>query len=749
MATSVVKVNILGDAQDLRRAFGDAERASRSFGDRVQDDLRSLGGLAVNAAKVIAGIGLAVVGLTLKGGLDRALNLEDARAKLQGLGHDTETIETIMQSALDGVRDTAFGLDEAAGVAATAIAAGIEPGEELTRIIGLTGDAAGFMAGDFDRSGRIVNKILASNRLSMEEVNQLHDAGIGILSMLADEYGVTADAMRDMVSDGEIDAAKFVDVLENNIGGTALEMGETTRGSLANVGAAFSRLGATVVEEFLPLARGVFQGVIEGVDNMTSKVGPAMDAFANSDFFATLEEHVRRIPEYMESAATALIDFWEATELVRDNVGTAIKGLVTIIESEMGKAVIAVGGLKLALDALKKHPLIGLAAAVGLAVGKIKEHVESLAEPVERVQERFDDLNEAARIRVLRDALSEMGLDLVDLENFLADSGTSIDEFAGTTEGAADLIEIAGSDIGKTWEEVDRQIDGHSQRAQKRLEELGPAFEGSGSSAGEFEAKFREAAEGAGESADQVGDDLEGMADKAEEVFDQVEGDVDDFIDGFSEIPEETDISLQEWIDNMNARNEEIEAWFNNLNFLRANGMREFVEEMEKAGPEAASGLVQEAVDAINDGDTGLPHLANQAAKGAEEVGDRVARGAAQGVDAGAHWLNQSVEAMVRGALARAKKVAHVESPSRLFAEELGEPIAEGVAEGIKGSDAPARAISDKIGRMAAMPVNGHGSNGAGGINITVHAGLGTNGHDVGEQIVEEIVRARRRGIDV
>lgn len=125
-----VVLDVSGD--DLDSSVGSeadraASSASKSWTSKFGGAVVRTGALAVGA---VATIGAAVGGLALKGGIDRALNIEDAQAKLRGLGHDAQSIETIMGSALDAVSGTAFGLGDAATIAANAVAAGIPPGKE-------------------------------------------------------------------------------------------------------------------------------------------------------------------------------------------------------------------------------------------------------------------------------------------------------------------------------------------------------------------------------------------------------------------------------------------------------------------------------------------------------------------------------------------------------------------------------------------------------------------------------------------
>lgn len=225
--------------------------------------------IADGVGKILGGVvsvGKKVVDISVGKGFDRALNIDNARFKLQGLGHDAESVDAIMANALKSVEGTAFGLGEAGTAAASAVAAGVKPGEDLTRVLSLTGDAAAIMGRSFGDSGAIINKVLASNRLGMEEVNQLQDAGLPILQMLADQYGVTTDEMRKMVSEGKVGSEQFLKAIEANIGGAAKEMGGSFSGMRANMMAAFGRLGEAVIGPLMPVIQE-FMGLVTEAAN--------------------------------------------------------------------------------------------------------------------------------------------------------------------------------------------------------------------------------------------------------------------------------------------------------------------------------------------------------------------------------------------------------------------------------------------------------------------------------------------------
>jgi len=222
----------------------------------------------------LAAVAAGVAGLALKGGLDRALNIQDAQAKLIGLGHSAESVTQIMQDALSAVRGTAFGLDEAATVAASAVAAGIKPGEQLAKYLKLTADAATIAGTSLGEMGSIINKVSASGKVATDNLNQLSDRGIPIFQWLQEEYGVSAEALSKMVSQGKVDAATFQRVIEKNIGGAALQSGQTARGALDNVGAALSRLGVAFVQPSVNAAPALFQAVAGALDRLTTAIAP-------------------------------------------------------------------------------------------------------------------------------------------------------------------------------------------------------------------------------------------------------------------------------------------------------------------------------------------------------------------------------------------------------------------------------------------------------------------------------------------
>lgn len=233
--------------------------------------MKGIGGAAVVGAAAVGAAAVGTLGAALVKGFSRLNSLDQATAKLEGLGHSAESVQTIMDSALGAVKGTAFGLDEAAGVAASAVAAGVKPGEDLQRTLSLVADASTIAGTSMGDMGAIFNKVAGTGKIQGEVIAQLGERGIPILQLLADEMGVSADQVAEMASRGEIDFARFQNAMEAGMGGAALKSGETFQGAMANMNASLGRIGAGLIgpvfEELAPTITAITDamGPLEGV----------------------------------------------------------------------------------------------------------------------------------------------------------------------------------------------------------------------------------------------------------------------------------------------------------------------------------------------------------------------------------------------------------------------------------------------------------------------------------------------------
>lgn len=313
-----------------------ADNTGKGMGSKLASGLGStlkFGGAAIGAA---AGL---VIGTALNKGFERVVAIDDAKGKLAGLGHSVEGIATIMDSALSSVKGTAFGLGDAAGIAASAVAAGIKPGEELTKYLALTGDAATIAGSSLGEMGSIFNKVTTSGSAYTDNLNQLADRGIPIFQWLQEEYGVSAEALKKMTKEGKVDSETFRKVIEKNIGGAALESGKTLRGSYENMKAALGRVGAGAIEPFIPMLKAGMGALM----NWADKVAP----------------HVKKGAQFI---ATGLTEMGAAFK----SSGKSIEGPASNFEKFGSKARVVTDGLQGILSILKNGEFKGSGMTFGL-----------------------------------------------------------------------------------------------------------------------------------------------------------------------------------------------------------------------------------------------------------------------------------------------------------------------------------------------------------------------------------------------
>ena len=233
-----------------------------------------IGKIGLGAIGTIAG---GITALAAKGGFQRALNIENAQAKLKGLGHDSKSIAEIMNNALASVKGTAFGLGDAATVAATLSAAGIKSGDQMTNVLKTVADTAQISGRSLTDIGTIFSSVAARGKLQGDDMLQLMSSGVPVLQLLAKHLGKTSEEVSDMVSKGQIDFQTFADSMQEGLGGAALAAGDTFQGALANVKAALGRLGEGPGKLALESLRKAFNAAIPAIDALSGQLTPFLD----------------------------------------------------------------------------------------------------------------------------------------------------------------------------------------------------------------------------------------------------------------------------------------------------------------------------------------------------------------------------------------------------------------------------------------------------------------------------------------
>lgn len=217
-----------------------------------------------------------VFGMVSTGGKQRAMNIEQAKFQFRGLGID---IEKAMEDSLYAVKGTAYGLDAAAKAASQLGASGIELGDDMKSALrGISGVAA-MTNSDYESISRIFTTVAGQGKMMTMQLRQLENRGLNAAAVMAKSMGTTEAAVRDMVTDGKIDFETFASVMNEAFGPHATKANETFAGSLSNVKAALSRVGAGVWTDQLDNFRDIFNGLIPIIDGVFDAIEPLVIEF--------------------------------------------------------------------------------------------------------------------------------------------------------------------------------------------------------------------------------------------------------------------------------------------------------------------------------------------------------------------------------------------------------------------------------------------------------------------------------------
>ena len=274
--------SLKGFHKEVSRQMGDlgAGKASNKASGVITG---ALGGAFKTVTKVgagaLGGLGAAVTGLAATGGISRALAIEDARAKLSGIGMDVEGVDKVMQNALNSVKGTAYGLGDAATVAASLSASGVQAGSDLEGALKTVADTAQISGRSLTDVGAIFGSVAARGKLQGDDLLQLTSSGVPVLAMLGKHLGKTSEEISDMVSKGQIDFETFNAAMQEGIGGAALKAGDTFKGAWSNIKAALGRLGEGAATPVLNALRDSFNKLIPVVDAVATQAGPLFEQF--------------------------------------------------------------------------------------------------------------------------------------------------------------------------------------------------------------------------------------------------------------------------------------------------------------------------------------------------------------------------------------------------------------------------------------------------------------------------------------
>lgn len=192
--------------------------------------------------------------LIVNGGKQRALNIEQAKYMIQGLGYEFKKLDDDINAAVMGTR---YGYDEAAMAASQLAASGIEFDNINGRILSTTGEklsdmgvsltaisgVASMANTEYGRIADIFTRVAGNGKLMTMQLQQLSGYGLNIAAAMAKQWGKTEAEVREMVTQGKVDFEMFANAMYDSFADAALKADTTLTGVSANIRAAWKKIG--------------------------------------------------------------------------------------------------------------------------------------------------------------------------------------------------------------------------------------------------------------------------------------------------------------------------------------------------------------------------------------------------------------------------------------------------------------------------------------------------------------------------
>lgn len=300
-----------------------ATQAGNSAGSKLSAGLkRAVSGLgsvftnvAAGGAAAISGISAALTQTALKGGISRAIGLDDARAKFKQLGFDVEGMMASVDASVTGTR---YSMDQAAAVAVNFGSAGVKAGEDMTNALRSVASVASISGKDFQEIGTIYTKVASQGKLTGETLNQLAENGVNANAALQKSLGKSKEEISAMVSSGQIDFETFSKAMTEYFGDASMSANSTFSGALANVRANLSRLGAAFASPALESLRTIFAGTSEDTVGLIGAI---------KSLITYLDPVIQKFTQISELVGTQIADSFNAFATTLDNTGSALEAI--------------------------------------------------------------------------------------------------------------------------------------------------------------------------------------------------------------------------------------------------------------------------------------------------------------------------------------------------------------------------------------------------------------------------------------
>lgn len=650
------------EIKDLESQMGKSATSSGKLGESVEDAgdkaRRAEGGFTVlkGAIANLAGniLTSAINGIQNLAG--EAINSADALKKFESTmsfaGYDDSTISKAKDDMKTYADQTVYDLDTVANTTAQLAANGIQDYTGLTQAAGNLNAVAGGNADTFKSVAMVLTQTAGAGKLTTENWNQLADAIPGASGQLQEalqKNGAYTGNFRDAMAEGQITADAFnqaiMDLGFTDAAQQAATSTSTFEGAMGNMEAAFTD---GLMQIYDAIGSENVTGFINGISDAVSKVIPPI-----KDGISWLKDNLPTIAPLLAAIAGALGGLLVAEKITA--LVTAFSAWKTATEG----MTIAQRLLNVAMSANPIGIVLTLVGALVAGLVVLWNTNEGFRDAVMNAWQGIQDFVGNA-IQAIGDFFSNLGTTISQLPQMFADWLNSV---IATVTGWVSNMAAQAASAGSQF------VGNVVSFVQNLPYNIGYLL---------------------GTVIGNVISWVANMASNAASAGSQFVSNVVSFI---ANLPANVASFLSSvisnvvgWASNMasNASRAGSQFLSNAINFVSQlpgriasflgnviSNLASWAGNMASKGAEGAANMFNAVVDGISS----LPGRVLS-------IGSDIVRGIWDGISGAADWLADKVASFANGILDGIKNTLGIHSPSRVFRDQVGKYIAQGIGEG-------------------------------------------------------------------
>jgi len=335
----LIKNGLDPESKEVEKLTGEYNRLQKEY-DKTKLASEGMEKASNVAGKTLLGLGVAVAGGAI-GMVKLASSVEMVEASFTPLLGSTAKAEELVRELNKTASTTPFQFENIASASKQLLPVMNQDINRTVETFRMLGDTAGGNAQKLESITRGYTKAMLKNKVDMESLNMIAEAGVPIYTELAKSLGVSVEEMTKMSSAGKITSADLTTAFEQMTaeGGlffNGMEIAsQTAEGKLSTVKDIFKLIGATIGKELLPYWKGFLDVVISSGNEVLKFIGDGDN----------LDKTLKAIGITLAGVSAGL-----GTFLLLTKGATAIKGMATAFKA-----------LNLAM---KANPAIFIASAI-------------------------------------------------------------------------------------------------------------------------------------------------------------------------------------------------------------------------------------------------------------------------------------------------------------------------------------------------------------------------------------------------